>query len=1214
MKKSFYFILLATLLFPGFLSGQNDSLKVQYLFTNVTGNSVADNSGNGYTATLNNNASIKKVGDLHVLSLGTENGYLDMGTAIGSLISSLGDFTVSTYIYIDPNVTITGAGNFVWAFSTSAACGQTSGKYIAYRVNAQRYAQSTGGWSNEKVGIQKGAAATKGVWQHVVYTQSGTAGKLYVDGQVIASGTASNKPSDIGEATKYNWIGRPHFSADNYLKNTLVYDFRIYNKSLDAQTITTMASETETLEEALHVARIDEAWDELLLENLDAVYSDIKLPRAMSNGVLVSWASSNTAYISNEGFVKRPTLGAGDEAPTVRLTATLTSGSKTKTKEFDATVMPLLDDEGSVDRDLATIAFAENLNALRQSLSLPSAGIEGAKFSWKSDNAEYLSDKGEVLKFPAKGSGSLTVKLTVTATKGDVSKTREFDIVIPESEGYSAYMFAYFTGNTGNEESIRFALSNNGYKYTALNSGNPVIGSDSISEKKAVRDPHILRGHDGNTFYMVVTDMKSSNGWSSNNAMVFLKSTDLVNWTHSKVNVATLFPAFSTINRCWAPQTIYDEKTGKYMVYWSMRSGDAKDVIYYSYANDEFTTLETTPQVLFDYPTSTIDGDIIYKDGKYHMFFKTEGSGNGIKKAVSDNVTGPYVIENDQYLQQTTEAVEGSCVFKMIDSDYYILMYDLYTSGKYQFTESTNLDNFKVIDADVEMDFHPRHGTVIPITAQEAERLAAKWGKASNVIVDGVLSPDVKSRNIIINNTNKIVYVPVKAGTDITSFDPQLKSLAGVDVQPAGAQDFSAGAVTYTLSSGATTVNYAVTVAVDHNPVLDGYYADPEVLYSKKTGKYYIYPTSDGFDSWSGYYFKVFSSDDLVNWTDEGVIIDMHTDRLTWANGNAWAPCIIEKEIDGEYRYFYYFSGGLDGGAKKIGVAVASNPTGPFVASTTPLIYSSPTNSGQQIDPDVFTDPVTGKSYIYWGNGYMAGAELNDDMMSIKEGTIKVMTPNSTFREAVYVFYRDGKYYFTWSQDDTGSANYKVRYATSDSPLGVLTIPTNNIVIQRDDSKAIYGTGHNSILQIPNKDEWYVVYHRISRPKGITMSKPGNYREVCIDKMEFNADGSIKETKPTLDGVSKLGQGGTSIEPYAVEGSDKNVLLVYPNPVKDILNINAESLSGDLNVKVYNTAGSLVMSKNISDNKVDCSVLPQGVYVITVTKEGATKHSMFIKE
>nr|WP_255489423.1 T9SS type A sorting domain-containing protein [Dysgonomonas sp. 216] len=72
--------------------------------------------------------------------------------------------------------------------------------------------------------------------------------------------------------------------------------------------------------------------------------------------------------------------------------------------------------------------------------------------------------------------------------------------------------------------------------------------------------------------------------------------------------------------------------------------------------------------------------------------------------------------------------------------------------------------------------------------------------------------------------------------------------------------------------------------------------------------------------------------------------------------------------------------------------------------------------------------------------------------------------------------------------------------------------------------------------------------------------------------------------------------------------------MVYPNPVKDILNINAESLSGDLNVKVYNTAGSLVMSKNISDNKVDCSVLPQGVYVITVTKEGATKHSMFIKE
>ena len=146
----------------------------------------------------------------------------------------------------------------------------------------------------------------------------------------------------------------------------------------------------------------------------------------------------------------------------------------------------------------------------------------------------------------------------------------------------------------------------------------------------------------------------------------------------------------------------------------------------------------------------------------------------------------------------------------------------------------------------------------------------------------------------------------------------------------------------------------------------------------------------------------------------------------------------------------------------------------------------------------------------------MAGAELNKDMISIKKNTVKVMTPDKTFREAIYVFYRNGLYYFLWSEDDTGSADYKVRYATAKSPLGELTIPKDNIVIMKDESKGIFGTGHNSVLQVPGTDEWYIVYHRISRPDGMQKSYPGTSREVCIDKMEFNEDGSIKQVKPSL--------------------------------------------------------------------------------------------------
>jgi hypothetical protein len=234
-------ILLTAIFFSNLLTAQiTDGLQLHYSFEAVAGNTslVSDITGNGYDGALRNNAILKKLNDFNVLSLGNQNGYVDMGTKTGQLIASLEDFSIATCLYIEPASTITGNGNFVWAFSTNSACTQTAGKYIAYRVNKQRYAQSTGGWGSEAVGIQKGAAATKGVWQHVVYVQSGTTGTLYVDGASLATGTASLKPKDIGEATQYNRIGRPHFSSDAYLNGAWLSDFRIYNRALTASEIT----------------------------------------------------------------------------------------------------------------------------------------------------------------------------------------------------------------------------------------------------------------------------------------------------------------------------------------------------------------------------------------------------------------------------------------------------------------------------------------------------------------------------------------------------------------------------------------------------------------------------------------------------------------------------------------------------------------------------------------------------------------------------------------------------------------------------------------------------------------------------------------------------------------------------------------------------------------------------------------------------------------
>ena len=612
--------------------------------------------------------------------------------------------------------------------------------------------------------------------------------------------------------------------------------------------------------------------------------------------------------------------------------------------------------------------------------------------------------------------------------------------VIAEKD-LTAYLFVYFIGNKVEEEAVNYALSTDGYHYYALNNNKPILDSKTISSTGGVRDPHILRGEDGKTFYMVLTDMTSSKGWDSNRAMILLKSVDLVHWKSAVVNMQTAFSGNENLKRVWAPQTIYDDKAGKYMIYFSMQHGTDPDKIYYAYANEDFTALEGAPKLLF-VPKSKgacIDGDIIKKDGVYHLFYKTESETAGIKVATTTDLTSGNWKENDNYLQQTKEKVEGSSIFKINNSDEYILIYDVYSKGKYQFTKTKDLENFTVIDNDISMDFKPRHGTILPITRSELKRITAKWG------MPGQLSK--------INN----------------------------------------------------------------NPVLEGYYADPEILYSNKTKRYYIYPTTDGFNDWSGYYFKTFSSDNLVDWKEEGVILDLKKD-VPWGDRNAWAPCIVEKKIKGRYKYFYYFTA-----AQKIGVAVSDHPTGPFKDSGKALVATRPEGirDGQEIDPDVFTDPKTGKNYLYWGNMYMAVAELNLDMVSLKEGSTKIIAADKTFREGTYVIYRKGKYYFFWSEDDTRSPNYKVRYGISDSPLGPLEIPQNNIVIQGIPEQGIYATGHNSVLQIPGKDEWYIVYHRFSYPSGIKMGRAGGFhREVCIDKLEFDANGYILETKPTFEGVT----------------------------------------------------------------------------------------------
>jgi hypothetical protein len=293
-------------------------------------------------------------------------------------------------------------------------------------------------------------------------------------------------------------------------------------------------------------------------------------------------------------------------------------------------------------------------------------------------------------------------------------------------------------------------------------------------------------------------------------------------------------------------------------------------------------------------------------------------------------------------------------------------------------------------------------------------------------------------------------------------------------------------------TGGQTTTGGAITIGTIKNPVIKGYWADPQV--AMFDSKFYIYPTTDGIANWGATVFHAFSSTDLATWKDEGVILDLA--NVSWGKTNAWAPGITVK--NGTY-YFYFCD------AKQIGVATSTSPSGPFKDVLGKPLVTAGQYGGQSIDPYVFDDD-NGRSYLFFGNGNAHGAELNADMVSFK--TTPTTIALNDFREGSVVFKRDGKYYFMYSVSGTDAPDYRVSYAMSSTPLGPYTGGTT--VLQSNTSLGIQSTGHNSVLALPNGD-YYIVYHRWAIPGG-----DGNHRETCIDKMGFNPDGTIVPIVPTL--------------------------------------------------------------------------------------------------
>ena len=1130
-----------------------------------------------YTGSLKNGAQLKTLEGIPILDLGSDNGYFDFGSEVGAWVQAFDDYTIAMDIFVPSTTDISGNGNFIWCFAKSSSDG-----YLFANAKDTRMAITQTSYRNEQ-GVNVGKQLSKGQWVNFIYCQNGDKGQIYIDGVLAKESTITLKPTDLDGLT-HNYLGRSCYSGDAYLKGAQYHNVRLYNYALPADSINQLVAAGEELKKIIEDQQLAYLLQGFTIGDVSALTHDISLPTHYEGDVTIRWTTSDASVITAKGHITRPPVG--QDKATATLTATMTTERGLKVvRQFEVGVLPLMTDEESTQYATERLTLNGNLHNLYTDLYLPSTVEDGCVVAWTTSDSTYLTPTGHIVRY---GQGEMKhVVLTAHIARGDSRTTKDFDVYLHQDEPYTNYLFVYFPSNW--DENIYYALSVDGYNYTPLNNGTRVIAADSIALKKGVRDPHILRGEDG-WFYMVNTDMRSAEGWTSNRGMVLMRSRDLIHWSHSTVHFPTRFKGtmFANVTRVWAPEIIWDADAGKYMVYFSILTNDGKvsyDKVYYAYANSDFTDLEGEPQYFYDRGSATIDMDIVYNptDSLYHGFFKNEGQG-GICQVTARRLTpeagqkaGSQWSAPSSTLQQTGEAVEGAGVFKLINKDSWILMYDCYSNGHYQFCSSPDLVNFTFEkNTATSGAFTPRHGTVLPITAAETEALMAAFPTNSlQAAITGAINPNIRQEMVEMGSS--AITLPVVCGTDLTAFDPMFTVSVGTVVTPQGPQDFSQGtALTFRAKNTAGTKVYRVTVKETGNPVLPDFHADPEVLYSQQTGRFYIYPTTDGFPGWGGYSFNVFSSPDLVHFTDEGTILDLSAGGdVPWANGNAWAPCIEEKMIDGQWRYFFYFSGNNPSlGKKTIGVATSDSPIGPFTAETQPLISSSSAN--QIIDGDVFTDPVSGQSYFYYGNGRLCYRLLDKSMTRVK-GSEYTITPEGgslsdyAFREGVYVFYRKGLYYFLWSVDDTGAANYHVAYGTSKSPTGPITVASDPIVIIQRSSDKIYGTGHNSVVNIPGTDDWYIVYHRIN--KNYLNNSPGIHREVCIDRLTFDEKGLIQRVTPTHKGI----------DPVTV------------NPVLDTI-INGPS---GINVPAYDTSAvSRVMYYRLDGTSIGSQppTLP-GIYI-----------------
>ncbi|MFC8732378.1 OmpL47-type beta-barrel domain-containing protein [Luteimicrobium sp. NPDC057192] len=667
----------------------DDGLVASYPLDETSGTTAHDASGHGKDGTVEG-----------AVSWNDGEGFAFSGGASGSgnaiklpdnLIAGDDDVSVDLDVKVDPTL----SGNwFLFNLGNVAPYPDGTGYlFVTGKDSSSRYRGTfaTGGFATEQSAARPGGLAT-GTWKHVTLVVDGgtTAApgsiSLYEDGALVAQRVnVTSSPASIVTSTR-NYLGRSAYAGDASFKGQLK-DVRVYDRTLDAAEVASLAGVAPSDQDAVTAAAAA-----LAVPDADDVRGNVTLPTAGDHGTTVAWASSDPGVVSTTGEVTRPAHGT--DAVAVTLTATVTKGDATATRTIPLTVEPL-----------------------------------------------------------------------------------------PEQEDTTAYVFAYFEGeSTDAGESVYLGASqgDDALHWNDLNDGNPLF--TSTLGTKGLRDPFIIRSHDGDKFYLLATDLKiypsgnfATAQRTGSTSLEIWESDDLVHWSDQRhVKVSSDFAG-----NTWAPEAYYDEELGSYVVYWASNLYDTTDTtgrdntatynrMMYATTRDFVTFSDPKPWVDVKRGSGLgmIDATVIKDGDQYYRFVKDEQymipreeKSTDLLAPVSGSLptttSTPWQLVKEKVAfgqpnqwGGTFTAGEGPTVFKANAGDvntggqdtwYLFVDQPSYHGGKgYVPFVTTDLDSgqFTSVAAQSELPTSPRHGTVLPVTQAEYERVLAAY--QPDLLVDAV--------------------------------------------------------------------------------------------------------------------------------------------------------------------------------------------------------------------------------------------------------------------------------------------------------------------------------------------------------------------------------------------------------------------------------------------------------------------------------------------